>query len=130
MPPLPNTYDEEVTSLIASIRRRQNDLLEFQIPRLRDCKGPLSVQQNFAAEVREDVDALARQIEVGRFLMSSEVDLYCECLFLFQILDVSVADQKGEKNRRELRRVVDDHAETLARYVSIIHIYTVHGMLM
>lgn len=68
MPPLPNTYDEEVTSLIASIRRRQNDLLEFQIPRLRDCKGPLSVQQNFAAEVREDVDALARQIEVGHFL--------------------------------------------------------------
>ena len=64
MPPLPSTYDEETNSLIASVQRRQKDLSEFQIPRLRDCKGPLTVQQNLAAELREDVDTLGRQIQV------------------------------------------------------------------
>jgi len=67
-------------------------LLEFQIPRLRDCKGPLTVQQNLAAELREDVDVLGRQIET---------------------LDVLVGDQKGERNRRELRRTVDGFLEAL-----------------
>lgn len=65
MPPLPNTYDDETTSLIESVQRRQNDLSEFQIPRLRDCKGPLAIQQNLAAELREDIDIISRQIEVN-----------------------------------------------------------------
>jgi len=51
------------------------------------------VQQNLAAELREDVDTLGRQI---------------------QALDVLVGDQKGERNRRELRSVVDELAEILA----------------
>jgi protein transport protein SEC20 len=65
MPPLPNTYDNEIKDLIESVQRRENDLFDFQIPRLRDCKGPLTVQQNLAAELREDVDILGRQIEVS-----------------------------------------------------------------
>lgn len=62
MPPIP---DDDTKSLISSVRRRLKDLSEFQIPRLRDCNGPLAVQQNLAAELREDVDTLAKQIEVN-----------------------------------------------------------------
>jgi hypothetical protein len=65
MPPIPSTYDEETKSLIESIQRRQKDLSEFQIPRLRNCKGPLLIQQNLAAELREDMDTLGGLVEVS-----------------------------------------------------------------
>ncbi|KAJ7033750.1 Sec20-domain-containing protein [Mycena alexandri] len=93
MPPLPTTFDEETLQLVASARRHEKDLAEFQIPRLRSCQGPLSLQQNLAAELREDVDTFARQIEA---------------------LDVLVDDQKGSKNRRELKGIVEDLNERLA----------------
>ncbi|KAJ7266956.1 Sec20-domain-containing protein [Mycena haematopus] len=87
MPPLPNTFDEETLQLIAAAQRHEKDLAEFQIPRLRSCRGPLSLQQDLAAEIREDIDTFARQIET---------------------LDVLIDDQKGSKNRRELKAIVDD----------------------
>jgi protein transport protein SEC20 len=65
MPPIPTTYDDETNNLIASIQRRQTDLSELQIPRLRDCRESLAVQQNLAAELREDVDTVGKQIEVS-----------------------------------------------------------------
>ncbi|KAG7448662.1 Sec20-domain-containing protein [Guyanagaster necrorhizus] len=86
MPPIPSTFDEEISQTIASVERRQNDISQFQIPRLCTCKGPLRVQQNLAAELREDLDAIARQVEG---------------------LDLLVGDQRGEKNRRELQQIVD-----------------------
>ncbi|KAG2032522.1 hypothetical protein BDR03DRAFT_935948 [Suillus americanus] len=70
-------------SLIDSIERHHNDLSTFQIPRLRACTGPLSTQQAWAAEVREDIESLARQIEE---------------------LDVLVDDHRTEQTGRELRR--------------------------
>ncbi|KAJ6588846.1 Sec20-domain-containing protein [Mycena capillaripes] len=93
MPPLPNTFDEETLQLIAGAQRHERDLAEFQIPRLRSCQGPLSLQQNLAAELREDIDTFARQIEA---------------------LDVLVDDQRGSKNKRELRAIVDNLNDTLA----------------
>ncbi|CAL1699491.1 unnamed protein product [Somion occarium] len=92
MAPLPSTLDEEATALIDNLDRRKKDLLDFQIPRLRDFKGPLVTQQQYAAELHDDVDTFARLLET---------------------LDVSVDDQKGERNRRELRRIVDEYQETL-----------------
>ncbi|KAK7441005.1 Protein transport protein sec20 [Stygiomarasmius scandens] len=94
MPPLPPTFDEETSQLIASARRHERDIADFQIPRLRDCKGPLSLQQNLATELREDIDAFARQVES---------------------LDVLVDDQRGEKNRRELRRVTEELKDSLSQ---------------
>ncbi|KAJ7512673.1 Sec20-domain-containing protein [Mycena galericulata] len=94
MPPLPNTFDEETLELVAAAQRREKDLTEFQVARLRACQGPLSVQQNLAAELREDIDTFARQIEA---------------------LGVLVDDQKGAKNRRELKGIVDAFNEDLAR---------------
>lgn len=64
MPPLPPTFDSETSQLISSTRRRETDLIEVQIPRLRTCLGPLSLQQRLSAELREDIDVLSRQIEV------------------------------------------------------------------
>ncbi|KAI0349700.1 Sec20-domain-containing protein [Trametes cingulata] len=94
MPPLPSALDEETTNLIASLERRQKDLADFQIPRLRQCTGPLTLQQQYAAELRDDLDAFARQIET---------------------LDVAVEDQRTERARRELRQVVEEFKATLAR---------------
>ena len=70
MPPLPVTFDDAAKALIDSLERRQRDLHEFQIPRLRSCNGPLSVQQQYAAEIREDIDVFAKQLEVCLMLLT------------------------------------------------------------
>ncbi|KAH7922756.1 hypothetical protein BV22DRAFT_1106445 [Leucogyrophana mollusca] len=93
MPPLPSSLDSEALDLISNVERRQNDLLSFQIPRLRACQGPLSLQQTLAAELREDTEVLSRYIEE---------------------LDVLVGDQRSEKARKELRGRVDAFRESLA----------------
>ncbi|KAG1833264.1 hypothetical protein DFJ58DRAFT_822439 [Suillus subalutaceus] len=92
MPPIPTTLDAETHSLIDSIERHHNDLSTFQIPRLRACTGPLTTQQAWAAEVREDIEGLARQIEE---------------------LDVLVDDHRTEETRRELRRRAEVFRDSL-----------------
>ncbi|KAI0760180.1 Sec20-domain-containing protein [Fomes fomentarius] len=94
MPPIPSALDEETSSIIASLERRQKDILDFQLPRLRTCAGPLTLQQQYAAEVRDDLDVFARQLES---------------------LDVAVEDQRTERARRELRQVVAEFQASLAR---------------
>ena len=64
MPPIPSAIDEETANTIASLERRQKDLTDFQLPRLRSCAGPLTLQQQYAAEIREDLDVFARHVEV------------------------------------------------------------------
>jgi hypothetical protein len=64
MPPLPSTLSEDAAELIQSLQRRQKDLSEYQIPRLRACVGPLSTQQDLATELREDTEVFAQQVEV------------------------------------------------------------------
>ncbi|KAF9489247.1 Sec20-domain-containing protein [Pleurotus eryngii] len=93
MPPIPTVYDEEVTQLIESAQRRQKDIVDFQIPRLRTCNGPLALQQRLFAELREDIDLYAREL---------------------QSLELLVADQRSEKVRRELQATVSDCQEMLA----------------
>ncbi|KAG1839368.1 hypothetical protein C8R48DRAFT_838456 [Suillus tomentosus] len=92
MPPIPTTLDAEVLSLIESIEQHHNDLSTFQIPRLRACTGPLPTQQAWAAEVREDIEGLARQIEE---------------------LDVLVDDHRTEQARRELRKRAEVFRDSL-----------------
>ena len=65
MPPLPTTFDDATNASIASIQRRQNDLREFQLPRLRGCSDSLTVQQQYAAELREDLETITRLVEVS-----------------------------------------------------------------
>ncbi|KAJ8595855.1 hypothetical protein M405DRAFT_806476, partial [Rhizopogon salebrosus TDB-379] len=75
-----------------SIERHHNDLTAFLIPRLRACAGPLVTHQVWAAEVREDIEGLARQVEE---------------------LDVLVDDQRTERARRELRTRVEVFRDSL-----------------
>jgi protein transport protein SEC20 len=65
MPPLPTTFDDATNASIASIQRRQNDLHEFQIPRLCGCSESLAVQQQYAAELREDLETTTHLVEVS-----------------------------------------------------------------
>jgi len=65
MPPLPTTFDDATNASIASIQRRRNDLCEFQIPRLRGCTESLAVQQQYAAELRDDLESITRLVEVS-----------------------------------------------------------------
>ena len=65
MPPLPSTIHEETTNLVDSLTRRQKDLQEFQIPRLREFKGSLATQQQYAGEIREDLEVFTKSVQVG-----------------------------------------------------------------
>ena len=67
MPPLPTTFDDATNASISSIQRRQNDLREFQLPRLRGCSESLTEQQQFAAELREDLETITRLVEVSSY---------------------------------------------------------------
>ncbi|KAF8136015.1 Sec20-domain-containing protein [Mycena galopus ATCC 62051] len=67
MPPLPKHSTRNVATHCSSSAARKGPS-GFQIPRLRSCRGPLSTQQDLAAELREDIDTFARQVEV------------CDCL--------------------------------------------------
>ncbi|EPT00578.1 hypothetical protein FOMPIDRAFT_1162936 [Fomitopsis schrenkii] len=93
MAPLPSSLSEDLLTIIESLRRRRKDLSDFQLQRLRSCTGPLAIQQQYAAELREDLDTFARHVED---------------------LDLSVDDQRTERDRRELRQVVDEFRADLA----------------
>lgn len=96
MAPIPSILPPEIQDQISALTRRQKDLFDYQIPRLRTCKGPLVTQQQYAAELREDVEGFARSVEV---------------------LESSVDDLKGDRGRRELRVVVEELQGSLARCV-------------
>ena len=64
MAPIPTAIDEETQELLERTRRRQTDLVESQIPRLRQCTGSLAAQQALATGVRDDLDTFARLLEV------------------------------------------------------------------
>lgn len=96
MAPIPSLLPPETQDAVASLSRRQKDIIDFQIPRLRTCTGPLVTQQQLSAELREDVEVFARNLEG---------------------LDGSVDDLKGERSRRELRVAVDEFKDSLTRSV-------------
>ncbi|GAW08924.1 Sec20-domain-containing protein [Lentinula edodes] len=64
MPPLSPIFTPEAAQVISSIRRRELDISNVQIPRLKTCLGPLSLQHKLSTELREDIDVFARQIEM------------------------------------------------------------------
>jgi len=94
MPPLPSTLTEETTQLIDSLNRSQKDLQEFQIPRLRDFKGSLAVQQQYAGEIREDLETFGRKV---------------------QTLEILAEDQDWERDRRQVADVSQTFSDSLAQ---------------
>ena len=67
MAPIPNTLPEDALFLISAAERRYNYLTDSELPKLRQCIGPLSVQQTLAEDLRVDTIALTRQVEVSSF---------------------------------------------------------------
>ena len=67
MAPIPNTLPEDALLLISATERRYNYLTESELPKLRQCIGPLSLQQTLAEDLRMDTVALTRQVEVSSF---------------------------------------------------------------
>ena len=65
MPPIPSRLPEETLSLISAAERRYNHLNDTEVPNLRRCTGPLSLQQTLADDLRESTALLTRQIEVS-----------------------------------------------------------------
>ncbi|KIM45396.1 hypothetical protein M413DRAFT_442068 [Hebeloma cylindrosporum] len=94
MAPIPSRLPEEALSLISAAERRYKHIADTEIPELRKCIGPLSVQQALAEDVREDTIALTQQIET---------------------LDMMVDDLQGGKLRKELREIVTDFQKKLER---------------
>ncbi len=64
MAPIPSGIDNETNALISDLQRRQKDLSDFQLGRLRGCRESIAVQQRFANEMKEDLDFFERQTEV------------------------------------------------------------------
>ncbi|KAH9962933.1 Sec20-domain-containing protein [Russula dissimulans] len=87
-------FDNATNASIAAIQRRQNDLREFQIPRLRGCSESLAVQQQYAAELREDLEAITHLVEA---------------------LDENVDVQRNPRGRQDLRGVVDGFRVDITR---------------
>ncbi|KAI0250637.1 Sec20-domain-containing protein [Lactifluus subvellereus] len=94
MPPLPTTFDDATNASIASIQRRQNDLREFQIPRLRGCSESLAVQQQYAAELREDLEAITHLVEA---------------------LDETIDVQRSARSQKDLRGIVESFKADLSQ---------------
>ena len=67
MAPIPNTLPEDALSLISAAERRYKFLSDSELPKLRQCIGPLSVQQTLAEDLRVDTITLTRQVEVSSF---------------------------------------------------------------
>lgn len=64
MAPIPSRLPEEAVSLISAAERRYKHITETEIIELRNCIGPLSVQQALAEDVRGNTIALTQQVEV------------------------------------------------------------------
>lgn len=78
MAPIPSGFDNETNTLILDLQRRQKDLSDFQLGRLRECRESVAVQQRFANEMKEDLDFFERQTEVRIPLRM----LYVTCCFM------------------------------------------------
>lgn len=65
MASLPLTIDDDTRNLVDGLERRQKDLTDFQVPRLRQFIGSLVEQERLAAELKEDLDVFGRQVEVS-----------------------------------------------------------------
>ncbi|KAH7341689.1 Sec20-domain-containing protein [Rhizoctonia solani] len=97
MPPVVSPLFIEAQTAHEGIYRRLRDLNEFQIPRLRECKGPLTLQQQFAAELRDDTEAIAKRIEDFSTLAE---------------------DQERENERAQVRKWVTELFDELTRLKS------------
>lgn len=87
------------SSALPGLTRRVNDIRTFQIPRLQNCRGPLSLHAELADELRQDLEDVARNLDVEQ-----------------EVVEVMALDL-GENEAREMRERVDQLKEEHKRYV-------------
>lgn len=75
MPPLPDTLYDETKAKLDRLDRRLRDAQTFQIPRLRNHVGSTALQQQYAAELREDLERCRRELQVRQVSLCSNGDL-------------------------------------------------------
>lgn len=68
MPPLPDPLYDETKTKLERLERRLNDAQVFQVPRLRNHVGTVALQQQYAAELREDLESCRRELQVCAML--------------------------------------------------------------
>lgn len=105
MPPTPIQLNNESLQLVDGLHRRQKDLVEYQIPRLRDCTGPLSTQQQLANELREDLDAFTRNIDVSGLSVNS---IILHGLYPPQALELHAEDTLKKADRAAVKEIADE----------------------
>ena len=127
MAPIP-TFSEETSGLILAARRIQADLIDVQVPRLRSCEGPLSLQQNLAAELREDIGTFEQQIAACHLTMG--VFPFMLNTVISQELDLCIDDQPGVKSQAALRDVVAEFKDSLSRCAQSSFRAVVHASVL
>ena len=65
----------DVSSHLANLDRRLADLRTFQLPRLREYRGPLDLHRELADELRGDLENLRRGIEVESHPLPARVSI-------------------------------------------------------
>ena len=76
MAPIPLVLDDETKDLVDNLKRREKDLAEFQVPRLRQCSSSLVEQQRLAAELKEDLGSFGQYVEVSEAQQSDTPRLW------------------------------------------------------
>jgi len=87
-------FDDHASATLDVARRKLQDICDFQLPRLRTCESSLTDQQQLSAELREDMDRVARLVEE---------------------LAVAIEDQQGDKARLELENTVNGMRDSLCQ---------------
>lgn len=65
----------ETHQITTSIRRRLADLQTYQLPRLRECMGPIDLQRELSAELKEDIRRIKRSLDVCAVRYNSTLKL-------------------------------------------------------
>ncbi|KZT60457.1 Sec20-domain-containing protein, partial [Calocera cornea HHB12733] len=59
---------------LAALARRLTDMRTYQLPRLLACPGPLALHQQYASELREDLEGVLRGVRALELLVEGEED--------------------------------------------------------
>jgi hypothetical protein len=60
----PPQLPHELLDLVESISRRFNDLESYQLPQLAECRGPLTLHEQLAGDLRGEISSIRRDLEV------------------------------------------------------------------
>ncbi|KAF8325881.1 Sec20-domain-containing protein [Cantharellus anzutake] len=64
MPPISDPLHDETLVKLGKLHTRIQDALSYQVPRLFNHTGSVAVHQQYAAELREDIESFRRELEI------------------------------------------------------------------